>query len=256
MNKRKIMLVAVALMMVAILGFGGTLAYLTDTDHQVNTFTTGNVAIDLYEDFDNDKDGIEKLLPVTYFADGERNPANVVEKEVYVKNTGSELAWVRVHIAIPTILDDGDPTFNASNNVLHFNYDPDSVAAGKWDWSKAYNDGKTEGDWNFYTTTIAGEAYNVYVVTYTTALAKNEETVDAMNQVYLDAKVTNEDISRIKEELGDQWKIYVAAEGCQADGFDDPYYALNTSFGNPTDADYTSAIDWNVVSGAVIVDKD
>ena len=64
MNKRKLLLVAVALMMVAILGFGGTLAYLTDTDHQVNTFTTGNVAIDLYEDFDNDEDGIEKLLLV------------------------------------------------------------------------------------------------------------------------------------------------------------------------------------------------
>ncbi|MBE5809952.1 MAG: hypothetical protein E7318_03350 [Clostridiales bacterium] len=255
MNKRKIMLVASALLMVAILGFGGTLAYLTDTDAQINTFTTGNVAIDLYEDFDNDEDGVEKLLPVTYFEDGERNPKNVVEKEVYVKNTGSELAWVRVHIAIPHVLDNGNPDFDAGLNVLHFNYAPESIGAGKWDWSKAFNDGKYEGDWNYYETTIGGKAYNVYVVTYTTALTKNAETVDAMSQVYLDSKVTNEDITRIKAELGDEWKIYVAAEGCQADGFDDPYYALNTSFGNPTDADYTSAIDWTTISGETIVEK-
>ncbi len=49
MNKRKLMLVAVALCMAAILLAGGTLAYLTDTDQQTNTFTTGHVALELDE---------------------------------------------------------------------------------------------------------------------------------------------------------------------------------------------------------------
>ena len=49
MNKRKIILLAVALFTVAILAIGGTLAYFTDTDYEKNTFTIGNVQIDLIE---------------------------------------------------------------------------------------------------------------------------------------------------------------------------------------------------------------
>lgn len=49
MSKRKIMLVAMTLCMVAILAIGGSLAYLTDTDYQKNTFTSGFVGINLDE---------------------------------------------------------------------------------------------------------------------------------------------------------------------------------------------------------------
>ena len=49
MNKRKIVLLATALCMIAILAIGGTLAYFTDTDAKTNTFTVGNVKIQLLE---------------------------------------------------------------------------------------------------------------------------------------------------------------------------------------------------------------
>lgn len=50
MNKRKIVLLATALCMIAILAIGGTLAYFTDTtEAKVNEFTVGNVNIDLTE---------------------------------------------------------------------------------------------------------------------------------------------------------------------------------------------------------------
>lgn len=234
---------------------GATLAYFTDTDSQKNTFTTGNVAIDLWEDFgDNDDQGIEELIPATGSAQN-GTLKNGIEKEVYVTNDGSEDAYVRVHIAIPSILDDGAETFDAGKNVLHFNYDEETVADGKWNWSNSVN-GTTGSNWNFYTTTIDTISYNVYVVTYETKLAKDESTVDAMSQVYLDSKVTNEDITEIKETLGDNWYIYVAAEGTQAEGFTDAYAALNTAFGNPTDSTYTSKIDWKTVSGKTWVDTD
>ena len=252
MNKRKIFTLALAVCMIAILAVGGSLAYLFDTDAQVNVFTTGNVKIDLYEDFDNDGDGVEKLLPSTGSAQ-KGTLKNGVEKEVYVKNIGSELAFVRVHIAIPTLLDNGDPTFDASSNVLHFNYAPESVEEGKWNWT-AKADGVTGKDgYNFYTTTVGGVSYNVYVVTYETALANGEETVDAMTQVYLDPKVTNADIERLNEALGTQWKILVVAEGSQADGFDTAYDSLNASFGVP--GSYT--VDFEAAAeGDTIVNKD
>ena len=232
MKMKKVLALVLALCLAMAMGVGATLAYLQATDKATNTFTVGNVAIDLTEDFEN----LSKLMPATGSAqDGTLK--NGVEKKVYVTNTGSEAAYVRVHIAIPTILDDGDPNFDASKNVLHFNYNSENVGADKWDWSKTTG-AAYEGDWNFYTTTIDSIAYNVYVVTYEAVLAKGVKTVDAMSQVYLDSKVSNEDISKIKETLGDEWKILVVAEGVQAAGFENAYEALNTAFGVPGTAGY------------------
>lgn len=235
------LVMVIALTFVA--GVGATVAYFMDEDAQVNTFTTGNVAIDLWEDFgDNDATGIEELIPAVGSAqDGTLK--NGVEKEVYVENTGYEDAYVRVHIAIPNVLDDGAETFDASSNILHFNFDENSIGEDKWDWSNTKG-APYSGNWNYYETTIKDITYNVYVVTYEKALAAGEVTVDAMSQVYLDKRVTNEDITKIKtgkdaagndvcDALGDEWKIYVVAEGTQAAGFDDAYQALNESFGTP-----------------------
>lgn len=253
--KKKILALCLVVALAATAVIGSSLAYFTDTDAQKNTFTTGNVAIDLWEDFgDNDAKGIEKLLPATGSAQA-GTLKNGIEKEVYVTNDGSEDAYVRVHIAIPSILDDAQPNFDASKNVLHFNYAPETVEDGKWNWSNSV-DGTTGSNWNFYTTTIDSKSYNVYVVTYETKLAKDESTVDAMSQVYLDSETTNEDITRIKETLGDNWYIYVAAEGTQAEGFYDAYTALNTAFGNPSDSTYTSKIDWATVSGKTWINND
>lgn len=264
MKKVKKVLGFMLVMALTITGtIGATVAYLADKDAQKNTFTVGNVAIDLWEDFgDNDENGLEELHPSTG-KDAEGNIINAVEKEVYVTNTGSEDAYVRVHIAIPEVLDNGNPDFDAGKNVLHFNYAPESIGAGKWDWSKltsdkephytAKTDDKYEGNWNYYTVQVDGVWYNVYVVTYEKALAKDESTVDAMSQVYLDGKVTNADVERIDTVLGDDaWKILVVAEGVQAKGFDDAYTALDAAFGVP--GSYT--IDWATVSGKTWVNND
>ncbi len=244
MNKRKIVMMALSVMMVAILAMGGTLAYLYDTDSAANVFTTGNVTIDLIENFgDNDPATPEKLLPATGSAQDD-TLKNGITKEVSVKNTGSEKAYVRVHIAIPQLLDDGADTFDASANLLHFNYDEDSVGAGKWDWSKTTGAAYT-GDWNYYEEEITVDGkkimYNVYVVTYEKALESQEVTAQkAMSQVYLDKDITNDDIAELIDALGQNWQILVVAEGAQEAGFANAYDALNASFGVPG----TYAVDW------------
>lgn len=250
MNKRKLLLVALALSMVAILAVGGTLAYFTDIDAETNVFTVGDVKIDLYENFEQNS----VLRPSTGSAQA-GTLKNGVTKEVFVTNTGSEDAYVRVHIAIPAVLDNGDPTFDAGKNVLHFNYDDKNIGADQWDWSNATG-APYEGQWNYYETEIDGIAYNVYVVTYEKALKTGEKTVSAMNQVYLDSKVTNEDIDKIKKGytndagvtfagLGENWKIYVVAEGAQKEGFDDAYAALDAAFGKP--GTYQAKTEWKLI---------
>jgi len=244
---KKVITLLLVVALTAAISIGGTVAYLSDSDAQVNTFTNGNVYIDLWEDF-GDNDGIEHLMPAVGSAqDGTLK--NGIEKEVYVTNTGTEPAYVRVHIAIPTLLDDGAVTFDASKNIVHFNYAPESVGAGLWDWSNT-SGAPYEGEWNFSKFSIDGVDYNVYTVTYEKALVPGESTVDAMSQVYLDSEVTNEDIEKLNAALGEEWKIYVCAEATQAAGFENAYEALNTAFGGiPTEE------VWKEVTGATFVES-
>lgn len=238
--KKKITAIFLCVALVAIAIVGASLAYFTDTDSVDNTFTIGNVKIKIDEVFDEDNAVLV--------------PGKDINKDVYVENTGAQDAYVRVHIAIPAALDDGDPSFNAARNFLHFNFTNESVAPGQWSWIPRMTDGtgylgNGAGNWNFYTTTVGDVAYNVYVVTYRTILASGEKTkTQALDKVYLDKSVDatqNEDGTfTYKDNKGntvtlgkeDTIKILVKAEGCQAEGFNDAYTALNTAFGVPSSA--------------------
>lgn len=225
--KKKILSLCLVLCLAATAIVGGTLAYFTDTDEATNVFTTGNVDIDLEETFDPDN---AKLMP-----------GIDIEKKVNVKNIGSEEAFVRVHIAIPSMLDSGsedEPQFAAYNNTLHWNFTNAAIADGQWNWNSNKDGANYPGNggtWNMYQQEVDGILYNVYVATYETALAENAiTTTDAINKVYLDKNVTNEMMAEIIEALDENPKILVVAEGGQVAGFEnDPYTALNTQFGVP-----------------------
>ena len=239
--KKKITAIFLCVALVAIAVVGASLAYFTDTDSAENTFTVGNVKIAIREVFDEDN---ANLIP-----------GKDINKDVFVKNTGALPAYVRVHIAIPSALDDGDPSFKAVNNFLHFNFTNESVAAGQWSWTPSMSDGSgyNANSWNFYTTTVGDVDYNVYVVTYRTALAAGEETkTQALDKVYLDKSVdavqnadgtfTYKDNKGNEVTLGenDTIKVLVKAEGVQTEGFTNAYDALNTAFGTPGTTGYVS----------------
>ena len=233
MNKRKIVLLAVALCMAAILGMGSTLAYLTDTETKANIFTVGNVDITLNEVFDENK-----LIP-----------GIDVQKEITVTNVGSEEAYVRVHFAIPALLDSGDPDFLAYANMLHFNFGLNSMAPGEWSWFEKYeqisktpdSDGDVGypgngGAWNTYTANVDGIEYNVYVGTWMTPLAPNGNgtTEVAIRKVYLDPALDNVHVEEIIKELK-EIKVLVAAEAVQAAGFKNAYEAFDAAHTNFSD---------------------
>ena len=237
MNKKKLVVVIACLMMTLTLVVGGTLAYFTAEDNATNVFTVGNVNIDLIEEYEQDS---------------ELAPGLKINKDVSVKNTGSKPAYVRVHMAFPADMDDGDPSYNASKNFLHWNFPADAYAAGLWSFIPEYTEdngykGNGEGNWNYYEKEIDGELYAVYVATYRTPVASGAETELALTQVYMDATVdavANEDgtitytdtkgnsITLSKEEREDI-KILVWAEATQTDTFANAYDALNTAFGKP-----------------------
>ena len=232
--KKKIVSIALVVAMIAIIA-AGSFAYFTDKDAQTNTFTVGNVKIDLFEDFTPNS----KLIPAVGGIDPETGYStnnNTVEKEVYVKNMGAEKAYVRVHIAVPVTEDDQGKTI-APINLLWSEF---TCHQGQWNWGKepAAND-KYEGlvnsgfAMNTYFTEIEGVQYCVYVGTYETALNKDDVTPDAIDNVYMPSTITNEDIEFLNANFKDWNNVYVVAEAVQADGFDDAFTALNTAFGVP-----------------------
>lgn len=95
-TKRKVGLVAAALLLISMLSYG-TLAYFTDAEAATNVMTAGNVDIVLLDQTD-----VEGTL-VDFNTQFENNkagvmPGDVVSKVVAVENDGSQPAWVRVKV--------------------------------------------------------------------------------------------------------------------------------------------------------------
>lgn len=217
--KKKILALCLVVVLAVTAVTGATLAYFTDTDTQTNTFTTGNVKIDLVEVFPN-----TKLLP------GENN---ALQKEVTVKNVGSEKAYMWIELWIPTALDDKD---DAANNSLHFNpfdtyVDKDGneyVMRGSAATEKGYTLKYETVETYLGTKTIGGVTYTGYRehIKNDTPKAQNESTAALLARVFMDQRVaqcTEDDGCLIladgQTHYTGSWEIIVNAFGIQAEGF-------------------------------------
>jgi len=212
--KKKILSIALAVVILAIASIG-TLAYFTETTPKTdNVFTVGNIHIGLDENFVNN----QVLLP----------GSPVVTKQVKVTNKGLNDAYVRVHIAIPSALD--NPIDGNLNTLMFTAYNTD---LGQWNWSRGV---RTSGgfpaasNWNMYVTQIGNINYNVYVVTYETKLSATQFTPFAMENAYLNPALTQTQADTLKTTLGNDWHMYVVAEAVQAAGFSDAFSAFAASF--------------------------
>lgn len=156
MNKRKILLLAAAVCMIAILAVGGTLAYFTDTtDVKKNTFTVGNVDIELTEP-EWDKQGSEDA-PEVY-------PGEALAKDPTVTNTGANPCFVRVKVEGLDCLKE----VGASDIIVRTDY----------------TDNKLGDNWVQHTD---GLYY------YTKVLAKGEVTDALFDQIVIPTDLTNGD---------------------------------------------------------------
>lgn len=243
--KKKIVSLALAVCLIAIAAVG-TLAYFTDKDAETNTFTVGNVAIDLIEQqkgaqgleaFKNEK----VLLPGT-------SDVNAVSKIVTVKNNGANDAWVWVDLKIPAYLVSSEYPTNESKNALHWNsYGCFNVEynSGNY-WGLATSDGIVGADHKVTNTDMVavedGLWYDYqhvgkemignteYVVIRTkmqNTLPAGKISLPCLAQVYMDWRVvTNEDGTQYILPAGApistdaSWEIIVNAYAIQADGFD------------------------------------
>lgn len=226
-------LLIVALVLSVAIATGGTLAYLTDTDADVNVMVLGNVNIVQNE---QERDATGNLVPFTpnksampavgtiaWATEGidvngteyrvfDDNLKNVIDKIVTVKNTGKSDAFVRTIIALEA------PDYD-SKDLLHVNV----------------NDGVSHTSWTPVDINDVEYVYSVF--TYDEALAPKEISAPSLIQLFLDSKTTNEDVKK----FGENWEVLVVSQAVQADGFANAETALNAGFG---EADADNAQEW------------
>ena len=263
--KKKITALCLCAAMLAIAIVGASLAYFTDTKDATNTFTVGNVKIELIEQ-QRGENGLEpfeqnkKLYPIVGSAQGEKDALgmptakNYVDKMVTIKNTGSEAAYIRTYFAIPSALDDGYETFNAGLNVLHFNFGNkvvngaiSSTEGVEWIWTHG-------SKWNYFETTLSdGIKYNVYYADYYQAVDAGATTEQLVQGVYLDKTFDIKDGKcyafgkEVTLDNGWDWEKVscpVFAVAVQAAGFASAEEAVTAAFGANYNPWGTTASNW------------
>ena len=256
--KKKLTAIFLCVALVAIAVVGASLAYFTDTDSATNTFTVGNVKIDLiesrYHREGNDNSGDTSIPNPTqtasgmkYVTDGHKAftdaeikadaekysdyigergenmvPGRNFAKCPYVVNTGANDAYVRVRVMIPH---DGDVD---NGGIINAMFCSTATSSGE------FQQGANGENWpvvemNGYTGDN-GLKYDVYTFTRTEPLKAGAMTEwNVWNFVGIGKNVTNADIEKAiengvitKTNNGAlSLNILVQADAIQAEGFAD-----------------------------------
>lgn len=177
--KKKVLVLALTLSLVAITALGVTLAYFTDTKAVNNTFTMGNVKIALEEIV-----GYENDVPITT-NEGHNYPTVVpgdtLVKKPIVTNTGSNSAWVFLKLTLSDAA-----AFNELLPSLQ-----GAVEAGVIDFNST--------DWTFLSNKVEGDTRVIWIA-YKTALASGATTEAPFEFITIPTSWTNEDVATLGED--------------------------------------------------------
>ena len=243
---KKVIAWLLVLSLTAAISIGATLAYLTDTDEDVNVMTLGNVKIDQleYERVDDEASGEDAKVqefhdnkplypaitgngfdytPGDTEVDWEQigkdnytsdiwNPEkinNELDKMVFVKNEGASDAYVRTIFAFEA---GNYTTLDEFQKMVHLNLNETDFT---WEWIEP-------------PVTIGNSTYFIATATYNKVLAPDALTEISLSQIALDKTATNADV----EAFGETYQILVKSQAIQTQGFDSAAVALNEGFGN------------------------
>lgn len=253
--RKKIVALSMAVLMLAVCVIGGTLAYFTATKEATNTFTVGNVSIDLIESTyhreGNDNSGDTSILDPTniasgmkYVTDGHKAftdaeiqenakdygdylakrganmaPGIAAAKCPYVINTSAtNSAYVRIRVLVPS----------AANNDF-VNVKDGGVITNQWCTSSIdsgeFVDGKG-GNWNYapyIDRNVDDKGYDVYTFVRNEPLAPGAMTEwNVWNFIGIAADATSADIQKAIDAgaiTNNGFNVLVQADAIQADGF-------------------------------------
>ena len=204
MKKKSILMAAIAVMLVAVLVVGGTLAYFTDTKSADNVFTMGNVKITLDEtDVNNPKERTTKGNTYDVY------PGQTVTKDPIVHNTGKNAAYIRATVNVSDWMNlvaayypDFKETYPNDGYKAALNLLVGELGKG---WSVV---GVEAGD-----TFTIGQFDAKFILKYDGTLAADADTTAMFQHVIVPAGLDNANASSFSS-------VKVVAQAIQADGFD------------------------------------
>ena len=204
MTKKRFVAILLCVTLVALAAIGATFAYLTDTKTVNNTFTMGNVAINLDETNVNDPTG-DRVTSNAYNV----YPGAVVTKDPIVHNTGKNAAYIRA-------------TVNVSNwmNLCAAYYPDFGIHFPEAGYEKSLEllVGQLGKGWSVVGVTI-GDTFTdgafgaKFILKYDGKLAAGADTTAMFQKVTIPAGIDNANTDSFKE-------VKVVAQAIQADGFD------------------------------------
>lgn len=238
--KKKLIALCLIVVLAAVAVVGGTLAYFTDADKDVNVMVSGNVEIVQNE---TDREGKayvdnQKLMPAVYVGtlsyDGTATPISndlsrtfpiwnqsvngEIDKFITVTNKGTEAAYVRTIILMENTAD------NKLAEKIH----------GLWcDSDGQYRRWLTDDSGNEIQVSIGGVNYSIAVCTYNTALASGATTDPSLMQIFLDPSAENEWADLLVDSKLNIIAISQAVQVANFDGYTSAQ-ALDTAFGTVT----------------------
>lgn len=204
--KKKLMAIALAVCVVAVLAAGASLAYFTDkTEAANNTFTMGNVKITL-DETDLTKDGSSRTPAGNTYTN--LYPGMDMVKDPIVHNTGRNDAWVRVIVRVA----------NGAAFMDKFAIAP---------YASSPLEGLTHGlgvGWQITASTKdTATSDMVYTIVYNTVLKPGESTPAVFEKLYIPATFGNGEMAAItyknaNDEAVNGFTMSIHAEAIQSEG--------------------------------------
>ena len=258
MKRTKWLILCLVLCMMATLG--GTIAYLTDTDADVNVMTLGNVQIELIEQERDGQGGLQPftkdkmMLPLVGEVDddglyGLPNNVNFLDKIIQVRcNSSNANAYLRVYIGLPSAL------LNVNGkDAVHMLTGDDINIPG----SHIAQDGWThKTEYDRYNVDIDGIPFDMFCFEYDKLLVPGELTPPVLAGLWLDSALEQADdkanhyalrVGGVKQTLNYDFtnglQVPVLVQATQADGFTNAATAFAAS--GMDDVDFDALLDVN-----------
>ncbi len=227
-TRTKALLLALCAVVLVVATVFGTIAYLTDTEEVVNTFTVGSVAITLDETDVNEygeKDGDTRVAANTY---------KLLPGHTYIKDPtvtvvqGSEPSYIRLLVTVSDMTNLKEAIPQESNGDFYGTFGNDTnmfllqqLVTG-WD-------ANTWACYDYTENTVEGVTSGTYEFRYVATVDARTEakTLDALfDEIVVPGNLTNDQIAKMN-----QVSITIVANAIQADGFTDANAAWE-AFGN------------------------
>jgi len=261
MKLNRKLLICLALLLSCALATTGTIAYLSDTDSDVNVMTLGNVSIEQIEL--QRKDGVKhnataKAGDLVPFEQGKPlYPAYPLDDTAYTAEANDLFFWgdyVYTGTAGNGLWND-EKLIGALDKFVFVKNTGSSPAyfrtfiAFECPEGMEYSEGPDKefmmnvngstiyDDVGLGYATIDGTRYLIYCFTYQNALQPGDTSHPSLLQVVMTHNADNEDM----EKLGDTYEILVLTQAVQTANMPDAATALNAAFGA---ADIQKAAEW------------